>query len=235
MFGKAGLVFTMILALPLSAGAQEIISGKFAGWADIDRSGRLASFAPDRPAHPGLVEALQHELLQMAFVPAHRDSGPIPIRTHVNGEYTLQAQGDEYVLHVERVNAGPKVLLTDLPKPPRRLAALNESGWARVVFTVGTDGKARDVTIEAAEGPSEIRRNVRESIMRWRFEPEMIDGAPVETRLRQDFIFAKSETSVELPACPPDNDGRVLAPGQTACETVETRLRAVGTGSIEVP
>ena len=236
MFVSVSEVLFIVLAFSFSAMAQERINGKFAGWADIDSSGRLTSFSPDAAANAALTKALRHELQQRAFVPARRDSSAVAIRTHVRGDYALEEKGDEYVLHVARAEVGPKVLLSDLPRSPQRVITMNESGWARAAFKVGADGKARDVVIEHSAGASEIRRNVRESILRWRFEPETVDGAPVETLLRKDFIFARVGTSIEREACPVENSGRVLAPGQAACETMEARIRSTLEGpSIRVP
>lgn len=222
----------LAIALPFSAMAHE--SGKFAGWADIDSSGRLSSFAPDAAANPALVKALRYELQQMTFVPARRAGNPVAIRTYVTGEYTLEPKGDEYVLHVAHVEVGPKITVTDFPTPPQRLMTMNEAGWVHVSFRVGRDGKAHDLVIEDSAGPSEMRRNVRNTVTRWRFQPETIDGSPVETQLHKSFAFAMQGAPSDPRACPTvDNGGRVLVPGQPACEVIDIRFSRIGTGRVD--
>lgn len=225
------------LLMPIAAAAGEPLAGKFAGWADVDATGKLTSFVPEGNANVALVAALREELQKLEFVPARRDSAAVSIRTFVTGGYTLEPAGDGYVLRVKGAEAGPKQVGLDLPKPPRRLMTMNEPGWARVGFVVGRDGKPHDVVVEADNGPGEIRRNVRESVLRWRFEPETTIGAAIETPLQVDFSFAKKGATVVVPDCPSDAGGRVLAPGQRACKRIDFELvgPAIPGRTISVP
>lgn len=230
------LLCAVLLSLPLVAMSGEPLKGKFAGWVDIDAAGKLTSFTTGGAANPALANALREELQRLAFVPAQRGGIAVAVRTYVTGGYTLEEQGNEYVMRMTSAEVGPKHVALDLPKPPLRLMTMNEPGWVRVGFTVDRDGKPRDVSVEDGKGPKEIHRNVHESIMRWRFEPETVDGAPIETYVRADFTFAKQGSSVTVPDCPVDTTGRVRAPGQSLCKKVDTELRQSRSGrSISVP
>jgi TonB family protein len=230
------LVLGALLSLSLTAAAAAPLEGRFAGWVDIDAAGKLNSFAPDGAANPALADALRQELQQLSFVPARWNGTPVAVRTYVTGNYTLEERGDEYVMRVAAAEVGPKQVVLDLPKPPLRLMTMNEPGWVRVGFTVGRDGKPRDVLAEDGDGPTEMRRNVRESVMRWRFEPETVDGIPIETYVRVDFTFAKQGSTVVVPNCPDDATGRVRATAQPVCRRVDTEMRpSVHGRTISVP
>lgn len=218
------LVLGALLSLSLTARAAAPLEGRFAGWVDIDANGKLNSFEPDGAANPALANALRQQLQQLSFVTARRNGIPTAIRTHVTGSYTLEERGDEYAIRVAAAEVGPKQVALDLPRPPLRLMTVNEPGWVRVGFIVGRDGKPRDVLVEDGQGPTEIRRNVRESIMRWRFEPETVGGTPIETYIRVDFTFAKQGSTVAMPNCPDDTSGRVRATAQPACRRFDMEM-----------
>lgn len=109
---------------------------------------------------------------------------------------------------------------------------MDEGSWVRASYVIDRNGMARNVQVEDAGGGSELARNVAKSMPRWRFEPESIAGTPIETAVRQEFVFyAHDRQPPALPPCPPDATGRVLAPGQTSChyrvehvKTGETRM-----------
>jgi hypothetical protein len=88
--------------------------------------------------------ALRQQLQQFSFVPAKRNGAPAAIRTHVTRSYTLEERSDEYAMGVAADEVGPKQVVFDLPKPPVGPMTMND-GWVRVGFTVGRDGKPRDV------------------------------------------------------------------------------------------
>jgi TonB family protein len=218
------LVLAVLMASAASSSASaetpaedQSIKGWFKGWGEIDASGRLKSFAPDGKANPALAQALREELQGVAFAPARIDAGAT-IRTYLDGGYRLVEDGEGYVLQVTSINAGPKVITRDMPRPPHRLLMLDEGSWVRASFVVDRSGKPKDVEIEDSGGAAELRRNVRASMLLWRFEPESVAGAPMETRLRQEFVFnAAGKQAPTLPACPADESGRVLAPAQALC------------------
>src|SRR5688572_29210175 len=122
---------TLVLAVLMASAASSIasaetpaedqsIKGWFKGWGEIDASGRLKSFAPDGKANPALAQALREELQGVAFAPARIDAGAT-IRTYLDGGYRLVEDGEGYVLQVTSINAGPKVITRDMPRPPHRL------------------------------------------------------------------------------------------------------------------
>jgi TonB family protein len=198
------------------------IKGYFTGWAEVDAEGRLQAFVPDGKGNPAIVDALQRQLHGLAFVPARRSSQPIPVRTYLRGGYSLQQEGADYVLRLSGVSAGPKAVKAIAPQSPSRLHATRENIWARVMFVVDPRGRPKDIIVEHHGGSAEIERTARQSISRARFEPEVSNGTPIETVVRQEFLYGWDDaTLAELPPCPVEQTGRVLAPGQSPCDRME--------------
>ncbi|MFC5579207.1 energy transducer TonB [Lysobacter niabensis] len=207
-----------LLAVAGETGDSQLIDGNFKGWAEIDASGRLQSFAPDGKAHPAIAQALQQQLQGVAFKPARQGAGSVGIRTYLQGEYRLVMDGDSYVLQLKTFHAGPKPLTLDVPRVPLRALQLDEASWLRASFVIDRDGRAKDVLIEESGGSSELRRNVAKSMPYWRFEPESVAGTPIETAVRQEFLVYAASKPKPIPTpCPADASGRVLAPEQTSC------------------
>ena len=98
---------------------------------------------------------------------------------------------------------------------------------------------ARDIEIEEFQGTQAIRREARDALRKWKFEPEMIAGKPIATRVRQEYSMSlEGKDAPKGPPCPQDTSGRVLAAGQNSClAAVESQIRVRDTRSdrIDLP
>jgi periplasmic protein TonB len=72
--------------------------------------------------------------------------------------------------------------------PPFAMRARIE-GVVTVEFTIARDGSVRDPVVVEAQPPDIFDHAVLRVIGRWRFQPQMVDGVPVEQRARQDVRF----------------------------------------------
>jgi TonB family protein len=74
------------------------------------------------------------------------------------------------------------------PVFPSRANDRNVEGWVDVEFTVGTDGKTRNIVVTDASHETLFRREATEAIAKWQFEPRMFMGRNIEqssyTRIR---------------------------------------------------
>ena len=74
------------------------------------------------------------------------------------------------------------------PVFPQRASERNLTGWVDVEFTVGTDGKTRNVVVTDASHDSMFRREAMDAVAKWQFEPRVFMGRPIEqtsfTRIR---------------------------------------------------
>jgi TonB family protein len=74
------------------------------------------------------------------------------------------------------------------PSFPPRASERNIQGWVDVEFTVGTDGKTRNIVITDASHDAMFRREATEAVSKWQFEPRVFMGRAIEqtsyTRIR---------------------------------------------------
>ncbi|HVJ30876.1 MAG TPA: energy transducer TonB [Gammaproteobacteria bacterium] len=74
------------------------------------------------------------------------------------------------------------------PDYPPRASERNIQGWVDVEFTVGTDGKTRNIVVTDASHDTMFRREATEAVQKWQFEPRVFMGRPIEqtsfTRIR---------------------------------------------------
>jgi TonB family protein len=81
-----------------------------------------------------------------------------------------------------------KIVTYVAPEYPQRALDRNLQGWVDVEFTVGTDGKTRNVVVTDASHEGYFRREATEAVSKWQFEPRVFMGRAIEqtayTRMR---------------------------------------------------
>lgn len=75
------------------------------------------------------------------------------------------------------------------PTYPKRALRSGIEGVVTVEFTITIDGSVKDAEIIEAEPPNIFDKSVLRAISKWKFNPDMVDGKPVEKRARQDVKF----------------------------------------------
>lgn len=74
------------------------------------------------------------------------------------------------------------------PVFPQRANERSIEGWVDIEFTVGTDGKTRNVVVTDASHDALFRREATDAVGKWQFEPRMFMGRAIEqssfTRIR---------------------------------------------------
>jgi TonB family protein len=68
------------------------------------------------------------------------------------------------------------------PTYPERALDRRLEGWVDVEFTVGTDGRTRDVRVADASHDNFFRREAVEAVEQWRFEPRIFMNRAIEQR-----------------------------------------------------
>jgi len=76
-----------------------------------------------------------------------------------------------------------------------------KTGHAEVAFTVGEDGRTRDISVTKADREV-FGRHLAAAVKGWRFEPATKDGKPVASRLSfgLDFVIERNFDVPESPA-----------------------------------
>lgn len=75
------------------------------------------------------------------------------------------------------------------PVYPARALRSGIEGIVTVEFTIAIDGSVKDPVIVKAKPPKIFDKAVLKSISKWKFNPDIVNGKPVEKRARQDVKF----------------------------------------------
>ncbi|GAB3748055.1 energy transducer TonB [Lysobacter olei] len=85
-------------------------------------------------------------------------------------------------------DVAPKLIQGKTPIYPVSQLVAGKSGASIIVYTIGTDGKAKDILIEQTDD-QRYANHVRVVLKDWSFHPATKAGIPVEARVRQTFKF----------------------------------------------
>jgi TonB family protein len=75
-----------------------------------------------------------------------------------------------------------KVVTYVAPVYPTRALDRGLQGWVDLEFTVGTDGRTRDIAVANASNDSLFRREAMEAVRQWQFEPRVFLNRTIDQR-----------------------------------------------------
>jgi len=75
------------------------------------------------------------------------------------------------------------------PTYPQRALEKGIEGWVDIEFTVAADGTVRDAVVKASEPAGTFDRAALNAVERWRYEPYLVNGAPIEPRVAARVRF----------------------------------------------
>jgi len=93
------------------------------------------------------------------------------------------------VRDIETVDVPPVPASDVRPSYPAELFTSGVNGTAVVLFTVRADGAVTDVSVIKSED-IHFGNAAIESVLRWRFVPARVDGAPVACGMSSPFVFS---------------------------------------------
>jgi TonB family protein len=76
------------------------------------------------------------------------------------------------------------------PEYPDGARAKGADGWVDIIFTVRIDGSVGDITVAGAEPAGIFEQAAMASVRKWRYQPIIRDGRPIEQRARVRIRFA---------------------------------------------
>ncbi len=83
---------------------------------------------------------------------------------------------------------GPRAIYSPDPEYSDKARKKKINGTVVLSLTVGTDGLAHDIQVEKKLGYGLDEKAV-EAIRKWKFQPELKDGQPIETRINVEMAF----------------------------------------------
>jgi TonB family protein len=101
----------------------------------------------------------------------------------------MATQGNEHYCAGGACDTAPRLVRGRVPEFPAVAVLERRGGFASVAFVIAKDGSTRDVQVLRASEPvfGEVSRR---AVVKWRFEPAMKDGQPVDLRVVQRFPFS---------------------------------------------
>ena len=82
-----------------------------------------------------------------------------------------------------------QILRSVQPGYPPDAVRKRQEGWVELEFTVGADGRVKNVSVARAQPTRVFDREAIRAMQQWTFRPALNDGQPVETRRKQRMEF----------------------------------------------
>jgi protein TonB len=76
------------------------------------------------------------------------------------------------------------------PEFPRQAQTKALSGWVDVQFLVLSDGSVSDVSVVGADPAGVFETPAMDAVRKWKYQPVMRDGKPINQRARVRVRFA---------------------------------------------
>jgi TonB family protein len=84
-----------------------------------------------------------------------------------------------------------KVVTYVAPAYPARALERGQQGWVDLEFTVGKDGKTRDITVANASSDALFRREAMDAVKQWQFEPRTFMNRTIDQRVFTRIRFVQ--------------------------------------------
>jgi TonB family protein len=95
---------------------------------------------------------------------------------------------DSGIVNLGWASCGPRAIYSPEPEYSERARKKKINGTVVLSLTVGTDGLAHDIQVEKKLGYGLDEKAV-EAMRKWKFQPELRDGQPIETPIKVEMTF----------------------------------------------
>lgn len=128
------------------------------------------------------------------------DGKPVTLKSGVEMRFTVTPTADGGgTVRVDGLSMGPMPVQRFYANYPSDIA--QTGGWegeVTGVCKVAQDGRCSSVDVVALPGmPESVRRYARASLERWQFEPQQVDGKPVEGEFTLKMKLSTVESTME--------------------------------------
>lgn len=146
------------------------------------------------------IENVKRRVSQATIRPPVVDGKPVTLRSGVEMRFTVTPQADGGgSVRVDGLSVGPMPVRKSLASYPADIAA--NGGWEGQVMgicTVGSNGRCKTIEVVAPPGmPESVRRYAKASLDGWVFEPQQVDGKPIESEYRLVMQLNTLDTAPE--------------------------------------
>ena len=192
-------VFAAVPSLSLAAGEPYTVSvwarmlfgpdGKPLEYALVDEDKYPAAFA----------ENVKRRLARASIQAPEVQGRPVTLRSGVEMRFTVTPSESGGTVKVDGITMGALPTRRHYADYPKDLA--QTAGWegdAVGSCTVTVAGRCKDISTPAVPVmPESVRRFVRNSLERWEFEPQQVDGVPIESTHEFRVRLNTIDTAIE--------------------------------------
>lgn len=188
----------------------------------LDAQGHVVDLAQSTKVKPVLSEPLARAIRGWDFEPGRVDGQPAPTETTLYVTVRLEPQAnDGYAVRVERVRTGGGIKKMAAPKfPMEAVRRHGDSFSAMVVVETHYDAVGKVISAGIAPDSPTAERAISnaalQSVRRWTFQPERVDGHGIASTAYVPICFALG--NAPLPYCgtwkPPGAAGTDIGNGE---------------------
>jgi len=195
----------VLLFLATSARSAERVAESYVVtvWASVlfDREGKAGtiSIVDKTDLSPKFIQGVEARLVQ-ARIPPRLDQGqPATFRTGVRLLYRVTPTKEGGTVTLAGLDMAPlprKQFVASFPKDVPR--SEDWEGSVSATCVVGVDGRCKSIDVKTLPGmPESVRRFATASFTKWEFEPQALNGKPIEGAFTQKFSLLTRERGPE--------------------------------------
>jgi len=163
---------------------------------EIGVDGKILAVQPDPALPPVIGQAIQSAVLGWRFAAPSRAGQPVGGVTFVQIAGCAVPVGDGLRMAFDYRSNGPGRSGQEAPRYPVDLARRGVSAALQLTYRVQADGTAVVEQVAVEKGDARVQKGFRRAIEEWigsnRFQPELLDGQPVATRVSFPVEFMMS-------------------------------------------
>jgi len=161
---------------------------------EVASTGQVVSMRTTPKLSAPVLAAVEANLRKLRFAPPMKDGRAVSGVTFVQQEVCVATAPGHHRFTVKMRGNGPSLDQRDPLEYPRGALIDGREGRFKVTFAIGADGQARLIDISRTAGGGSDDNDFREALEAWvgamHFQPELLDGQPVATRVSDEVDFA---------------------------------------------
>ena len=192
---------------------------------EVNAEGKVTAVQPDAKLTPAVAQAIQATVGAWRFVPPVHDGQSVGGVTYVQiGACAVDVDGGLRMAFDYQGN-GPRRQGPPTPRPPSSMRQIRPGETARMKLTyrVGADGVGEVESVDRISGKADISKAFGSSLRDWigasTFEPELVAGKPVATRMSLPFEFTVLKLDRARARMGPKAVEQALAAERPTCQT----------------
>lgn len=153
---------------------------------------------------PGIKDPLavfvRTRIAETKFIPGHKNGKAGTATTELRGMLVLVPAGiDDYEISLQGISLAPRAINLPPPRYPRGTSRYGNENAVLLLIRIKADGKVTPVKVLESTSVAFVKPTLDQA-RKWRFEPQLFDGVPVEVEVPILVAFGSGSVSVPTAA-----------------------------------